>query len=100
MTTVKGHWLPSKVDASIAKNKMQLYASRQVSLTTPEKLLAVARAAFDDSKEYEGLAVKPMVGTKPIKESALPWCIRDSTSGMPVMDVFVHLQSCNAGLAN
>ncbi|USP75110.1 Terminal nucleotidyltransferase 4A [Curvularia clavata] len=87
MTTAKGHWLPHKVDASIAKNKMQLYASREVSLTGPEKLLAVARAAFEDSKEYEGLAVKPMVSTKPIKESALPWCLRDSRSSMPAMDV-------------
>lgn len=100
MTTVKGQWLPSKVDASIAKNKMLLYASREVSLTEPEKLLAVARAAFEESKEYEGVVVKPMVSTTPIKESALPWCVRRSTSGIPAMDVFVHPRLCNTELAH
>lgn len=84
MTTVKGRFQPTKVEASIVKNKNARKASREASLSEPEKLLAKVREAFNESKDYEGVVVMPMVPATPIQESSLPWCVnRERTnSGM------------------
>ncbi|KAF1945634.1 hypothetical protein EJ02DRAFT_34877 [Clathrospora elynae] len=76
VTTAKGEWHPSKAEASIVKNARLQYHSRQASLTEPERLLATARAAYKVAEDYEGVAVKPMVNSTPVKESTLPWCLK------------------------
>ncbi|KAH7349104.1 hypothetical protein BKA66DRAFT_575997 [Pyrenochaeta sp. MPI-SDFR-AT-0127] len=86
MTTVKGRWQSSKVNASIIKNVQKQYDSRKVSLTEPEKLLAIARAAFEATEDYEGIVVKPMVNPKPVKESQLPWCLKQEERTMSGID--------------
>jgi non-canonical poly(A) RNA polymerase PAPD5/7 len=74
-TTVKGRWLP-KVDSSIQKNLRVQDEARKAAFAESGALLAVARAAFDDAKEYDGVVVKPMQNARPVKESELPWCLR------------------------
>jgi non-canonical poly(A) RNA polymerase PAPD5/7 len=75
MTTVKGTWRPSKVDASIARNLQYVYATRQSSMNDVEELLAAARAAFQDGRDYEGAVVQSIQHPTPVKESALPWSL-------------------------
>ncbi|EUC49565.1 hypothetical protein COCMIDRAFT_84282 [Bipolaris oryzae ATCC 44560] len=88
MTTARGRWLPGKAQASIAKNKAAAkQALQEESLTGPEKLLATAREAFAQSKEYEGVVVQPMVSTIAIKESSLPWCLDKNARDEPAMDL-------------
>ncbi|KAA8626688.1 TRF4 DNA polymerase sigma [Pyrenophora tritici-repentis] len=89
MTTVKGRFLGSKQEASVAKNSRAQKDNREQSLTGPEKLLAKTRRAFSESKEYEGVAVMPIVPTTLIKESCLPWCVDRErvTSGMNRLDM-------------
>jgi non-canonical poly(A) RNA polymerase PAPD5/7 len=73
MTTDRGTWHPSKVEASIARNLQYVYATRQSSMNKPEKLLATARAAYEDGKGYDGVVVQPIQHPTPVRESALPW---------------------------
>jgi non-canonical poly(A) RNA polymerase PAPD5/7 len=76
MTTVKGPWEPSKAEASIKKNVGLQEKARKAAFAESDKLLAIARAAFDDAKEYDGVIVRPMINARPIKESELPWCLK------------------------
>ena len=85
MTTTKGQWLPSKADASIAKNKELRSASPKALLKERGKLLANARSAFRKSKSYTGVIVKPMMNETPIKESTLPWCLNKADRAIPGM---------------
>ncbi|EUC37969.1 hypothetical protein COCCADRAFT_84098 [Bipolaris zeicola 26-R-13] len=87
MTTVKGRWLPDKAQVSIAKNKAAKSARQEESLTGSEKLLATAREAFAQSKEYTGVVVQPMVSTIAIKESSLPWCLDKTARDSSAMDL-------------
>ncbi|EMD66692.1 hypothetical protein COCSADRAFT_84996 [Bipolaris sorokiniana ND90Pr] len=89
MTTVKGRWLPEKAQVSIAKNKVAKHTRQEESLTGPEKLLATAREAFAQSKEYKGVVVQPMVSTIAIKESSLPWCLDKTARDKSAMDLLV-----------
>jgi non-canonical poly(A) RNA polymerase PAPD5/7 len=75
MTTVKGTWHPTKVEASIARNLQYVYATRQSSMNEVEELLAAARAAFLDGRDYEGAVVQSMQHPTPVRESALPWSL-------------------------
>jgi non-canonical poly(A) RNA polymerase PAPD5/7 len=87
MTTVKGRWLPSKVEAAIAKNVKAQQANHQTSKAESEKLLADARGAFAKSESYKGVVVKPMVSKTLIKESALPWCLKkEDRTAVPGLD--------------
>ncbi|KAF1848555.1 uncharacterized protein K460DRAFT_375402 [Cucurbitaria berberidis CBS 394.84] len=84
--TARGHWFETKVEASIAKNVRTKYDSRQASLNASEELLASARAAFELSSDYEGIVVQPMASRKAIKESSLPWCLKDEERTMSGID--------------
>jgi hypothetical protein len=75
MTTLKGTWHPSKVEASIARNLQYVYATRQSSMNEVEELLATARSAFQDGRDYDGAVVQSMQHPTPIRESALPWSL-------------------------
>jgi non-canonical poly(A) RNA polymerase PAPD5/7 len=86
MTTDRGTWHPSKVEASIARNLQYVYATRQSSMNEPEKLLAAARAAFEDGRDYEGVVVQPMQHPTPVKESALPWSLAEEERTIAGMD--------------
>lgn len=90
LETSKGTWRRNKVDASIAKNVQEQYDRRLVSLTEPERLLASARAAFEVAEDYEGLVVEPMVHPKPIKESQMPWCLKQEGRAMSGMDRYIE----------
>ena len=81
---------PHPVPVPSEKTKQLLYASRQSSQTPSEKLLADARAAFQDSREYKGVIAKPAIAPQPIKESSLPWSLRRKQKDMPGIDVFVQ----------
>ena len=93
MTTVKGQFQATRVETSVLKNKHAQNVNREASLTEPEKLLAKVREAFNQSRDYEGVVVMPMIPTTPIKESSLPWCVnRERTiAGMDRYLQFVPL---------
>jgi non-canonical poly(A) RNA polymerase PAPD5/7 len=71
MTTVKGRWLPTKAESSIAKN---IHLQNINTEAESESQLQIARDAFAKSKDYKGVVVRPVVSGEPIKESELPWC--------------------------
>jgi non-canonical poly(A) RNA polymerase PAPD5/7 len=75
MTTLKGTWHPSKVEASIARNLQYVYATRQSSMNKVEELLATARSAFQDGRDYDGAVVQSMQHPTLVRESALPWSL-------------------------
>jgi non-canonical poly(A) RNA polymerase PAPD5/7 len=75
MTTLKGTWHPSKVEASIARNLQYVYATRQSSMNEVEELLATARSAFQDGRDYDGAVVQSMQHPTLVRESALPWSL-------------------------
>lgn len=83
MTTVKGRWLSSKAEVSIAKNKHLKRTKPDTSNVESQDQLAIARDAFAKSQDYQGVVVRPIVGGKPIRESALPWCV--NMEGEPTM---------------
>ena len=74
MTTVKGRWLSSKVEVSIAKNKHLKQTMPTPSNVEHQDQLVIARDAFAKSQDYEGVVVRPIVVGK-VRESALPWCV-------------------------
>ncbi|KAI4644500.1 hypothetical protein J4E93_006405 [Alternaria ventricosa] len=87
MTTVKGRWLSSKVEVSVAKNKHLKRTKPDISNVESQNQLAIARDAFAKSQDYQGVVVRPIVGGKPIRESALPWCVNmEGESSMTGMD--------------
>jgi non-canonical poly(A) RNA polymerase PAPD5/7 len=81
--TRKGEWHTNKADASIAKNVRQQHATRQAESNASEKLLAVAREAYDAAEDYEGVVVEPMVHPTPVKEDNLPWSLPLQERGIP-----------------
>ncbi|KAI4945190.1 hypothetical protein J4E91_008168 [Alternaria rosae] len=91
MTTVKGRWLSSKAEVSIAKNKHLKRTKPDTSNLEPQDQLAIARDAFAKSQDYQGVVVRPIVGGKPIRESALPWCV--NMEGEPIMTGMDRLHS-------
>jgi non-canonical poly(A) RNA polymerase PAPD5/7 len=86
LKTDKGTWHSSKASASGAKNVQKLYYERMASLTEPEKLLATARTAFEEARDYVGEVVQPMVSSVPCKESKLPWCFSKQEVTMSGID--------------
>ena len=82
MTTVKGRWLSSKVEVSIAKNKHLKRTTPTPSNVEDQDQLVIARDAFAKSQDYEGVVVRPIVAGK-VRESALPWCV--NMEGEPTM---------------
>lgn len=82
MTTVKGRWLSSKVEVSIAKNKHLKRTMPTPSNVEYQDQLVTARDAFAKSQDYEGVVVRPIVVGK-VRESALPWCV--NMEGEPTM---------------
>jgi non-canonical poly(A) RNA polymerase PAPD5/7 len=84
--TDKGVFHPYKTDASIQKNKQLREDARDTALAESDRLLSIARAAYDDAKEYTGVVVKPIVNATPVKESALPWCLRKTERAVAGMD--------------
>lgn len=82
MTTVKGRWLSSKVEVSIAKNKHLKRTMPTPSNVEYQDQLVTARDAFAKSQDYEGVVVRPIVVGK-FRESALPWCV--NMEGEPTM---------------
>ena len=82
MTTVKGRWLSSKVEVSIAKNKHLKRTNPTPSNVEYQDQLVIARDAFAKSQDYEGVVVRPIVAGK-VRESALPWCV--NMEGEPTM---------------
>jgi non-canonical poly(A) RNA polymerase PAPD5/7 len=84
--TTKGTWHASKVEASIAKNKQDQHAARQASLYAPRTLLAKTATAFAASKDYTGVVVEPMESPTPVRESSLPWCLKEEERTMAGID--------------
>jgi non-canonical poly(A) RNA polymerase PAPD5/7 len=74
-TDRNSNWKPTKVEASVARNRRNQVDARQASIDEQEKLLSTAKEAFKDAQDYEGVVVKPMSNPAPIKESGLPWCV-------------------------
>ena len=94
MTTAKGQFQVKRAETSVLKNKHAQNGSREASLTEPEKLLAKVREAFNQSRDYEGIVVMPMVPTTPIKESSLPWCVHRER---PILGMDRYFQSVPLG---
>ncbi|KAI4622267.1 hypothetical protein J4E83_005009 [Alternaria metachromatica] len=90
MTTVKGRWLSSKVEVSIAKNKHLKRTMPTPSNVEYQDQLVTAKDAFAKSQDYEGVVVRPIVVGK-VRESALPWCV--NMEGEPTMTGLDRLQS-------
>jgi non-canonical poly(A) RNA polymerase PAPD5/7 len=86
MKVAKGTWHTSKVEASIAKNKQNQYAARQASIKAPATLLAKTAAAFAASEDYIGVVVQPMESLEPVRESSLPWCLKEEERTMAGID--------------
>jgi non-canonical poly(A) RNA polymerase PAPD5/7 len=84
--TDKGVFHPYKTDASIQKNKQLREDARDTALAESDRLLSIARTAYDDAKEYTGVVVKPIVNATPVKESALPWCLKITERTVAGMD--------------
>ncbi|KAI8939085.1 hypothetical protein NX059_004924 [Plenodomus lindquistii] len=90
LETDKGVYHDDKRTASIVKNQQALHKVRLDSLKKPEALLGIARAAFDARGDYKGVIVEPMVNPKPVRESALPWCLSpEERESLPAMDRLV-----------
>jgi non-canonical poly(A) RNA polymerase PAPD5/7 len=81
LTTARGTWHPSKVETSIARNLQHVYATRQSSMNAPERLLATARAAFAEGRDYDGVVVQPMQHPTSVNERALPWSLAEIERG-------------------
>lgn len=84
--TATGNFFATKREASIAKNVQKVFEERQATLTAPERLLAIARAAYEAAEDYEGVVVQPMVHPTPVRESSLPWCLPQAERTMSAMD--------------
>ncbi len=48
-----------------------------------ETLLDAAKSAFEEGTAYEGVVVRPVVNSQPIKESQLPWCLLPEERNIP-----------------
>lgn len=90
-STAKGTWHADKVDASIARNIRNKHATRQASKNAPDRLLAIAKAAFEASEDYIGETMDAMEHPEPIKESQLPWCLPMSEKTMWGSDRYVEI---------
>ncbi|EOA84736.1 uncharacterized protein SETTUDRAFT_163578 [Exserohilum turcica Et28A] len=87
MTTVKGNFVAEKKDATIARNKKIKKARIEAMRIASDELLAKARAAFENSQEYEGVVVEPMLSYESCDAASLPWCLKEQAREVPPMDV-------------
>jgi non-canonical poly(A) RNA polymerase PAPD5/7 len=94
MRTTKGRWLPSKAEVSIPKNKASNAANAKALVKQHNELLTDTRGAFEKSKDYKGVVVKPMIHKRPIKESALPWCLEGEESAVSGNSRYISTRIC------
>lgn len=96
----KGEWIANKLEASIAKNIRLRQEWRRASLAEPGRLLAVAKTAYNAAEDYEGVIVRPMLHTQPMKEKQLPWCQpHDQQEGGSFERYFANItDACNGVL--
>jgi non-canonical poly(A) RNA polymerase PAPD5/7 len=82
----KGTWHENKTEAAVHKNLQVKQEANLESQTAPDKLLAIARAAYDAGKDYAGVVVQPMKSATPGREISLPWCLQANERTMPGID--------------
>jgi len=83
---VASTWHDTKVKASIHKNLQADHAASMETQTEPDRLLALARAAFDDAQDYAGVVVQPIQTIAGYTEKNLPWNLQANERTMPGID--------------